>query len=506
MTAEQIKKQESELAAKVMDLSIGKLLLRYHYFSPALCRLAISQLPGKMMTDGKSLCYDTQFILERYEQSEALPVHDLLHSVLHNLFRHWNIGNVQPSLWDAACDIAVEALICDIAPELETPDNADRRKKIIRELSSQVRPLTAEKLYAYFSRQQFPEQTAKEYIQLFSVDEHRLWHKSSDERELEPEEQLPTMPVSESDEQKQQAKQGDSEQQGGDSEGNEQGEEKQSKEQSDGDGENARSDSIEKWLDEQSKAKQKELEDRWKQIAKQVQSELEAFGRTDDPARLTLVDILEHIDREKTDYRAFLHRFAVRGEVMKSDLDSFDVNFYCYGLQLYGDVAFIEPPEYKEVKRIKDLVIAIDTSASVGKETVRAFVRKTYSILKTEESFFSRINIHILQCDTRIQDMAVMTCEQELERYIDGLELKGFGGTDFRPVFEYIEEQRSQGKLSDLKGMIYFTDGLGTFPERSPDYETAFVFLQGDYEKDPKPEVPPWAVRIMLEEGDVLDV
>ncbi|MBQ2580873.1 MAG: hypothetical protein II574_04515 [Ruminococcus sp.] len=506
MTAEQIKKQESELAAKVMDLSIGKLLLRYHYFSLALCRLAISQLPGKMMTDGKSLCYDAQFILERYKLSDTMPVHDILHSVLHNLFRHWNIGKVKPSLWDCSCDIAVEALICNIAPDLEIEQNADKRKKIIRELSSQVKPLTAEKLYAYFSRQQLSEQTAQEYIQLFSVDEHRLWHKNNDERELEPEEQLPTMPVSESDEQSQQTEQGRNEQQGSDSEKKEQCEENQSGERSNGDAESSHSDSIEKWLDEQSKAKQKELEDSWKQIAKQVQSELEAFGRSDDPAKLTLVDILEHIGREKTDYRAFLRRFAVQGEVMKSDLDAFDVNFYCYGLKLYGDVALIEPPEYKEVKRIKDLVIAIDTSASVGRETVRAFVRKTYSILKTEESFFSRINIHILQCDIRIQDIAVMTCEQELERYIDALELKGFGGTDFRPVFEYIEEQRAQGKLSELKGMIYFTDGLGTFPEKAPDYETAFVFLQGDYEKDQKPEVPPWAVRIMLDEGDVLDV
>ena len=107
--------------------------------------------------------------------------------------------------------------------------------------------------------------------------------------------------------------------------------------------------------------------------------------------------------------------------------------------------------------------------------------------------------------DTDIRDAALISCEQELEKYIDGLELKGFGGTDFRPVFEYIANQRAQGKLSGLKGMIYFTDGLGTFPEKAPDYETAFVFIQGDYEKNSKPDVPPWAVRIVMQEGDVLD-
>ena len=134
------------------------------------------------------------------------------------------------------------------------------------------------------------------------------------------------------------------------------------------------------------------------------------------------------------------------------------------------------------------------------------FVQKTYTILKSEESFFSRVDIHILQCDVQVRDAALINCEQELESYIEGLELKGFGGTDFRPVFEYVDSVRAEGGLRELKGLIYFTDGLGTFPEKAPDYEAAFVFLQGDYEKDANPEIPPWATKIVLQEGDVSDV
>ena len=102
--------------------------------------------------------------------------------------------------------------------------------------------------------------------------------------------------------------------------------------------------------------------------------------------------------------------------------------------------------------------------------------------------------------------MAVMTCEQELEKYIDGLELKGFGGTDFRPVFEYVDEQIEHGVLNDLKGIIYFTDGLGTFPQKAPGYETAFVFVSDDADPDKYPEVPLWAAKIVLEQGDVVNV
>ena len=533
MTDSQLKKRRSQLGARVMSLSVSRLLLRQHYFASAVGRLSLAQLDGTMLTDGKQLCYDPSFVLERYRIDDCLPVHDLLHSLLHNIFRHWSTGSVQPKLWDVCCDIACEALIAKISPELDLGQDSERRHRLVRELSSQVKPLTAEKLYAYLSSQQLTQQQLNEYSLLFCVDDHRLWHKKNEKGELEPEEALPTFPIGiddgETDDSKQKVGDGDSsdgeeqkqsdresngenggcEKSGGDSKNssdnggadkNDDGESGDDTQQSE-----AGSDAVRQWLTQQSAAETKELDERWKEIARQIQSELEAFGTSSDEAGLALVETLEHVSRERTDYRSFLRRFAVSGEVMKSDPDSFDVNFYCYGMQLYGNVAFIEPPEYKEVKRVKDFVIAIDTSGSVGKDTVRAFVQKTYNILKSEESFFSRVNIHILQCDTRIQDAAVLGSSEELESYIDKLELKGFGGTDFRPVFEYVDRKRASGELKGLKGIVYFTDGLGAFPEKAPDYEAAFVFLQGIYEKNERPQVPPWAVKIILEENEVLE-
>ncbi len=78
--------------------------------------------------------------------------------------------------------------------------------------------------------------------------------------------------------------------------------------------------------------------------------------------------------------------------------------------------------------------------------------------------------------------------------------LKGFGGTDFRPVFERIQELYKRHEFSNLKGMLYFTDGYGTFPAMPPGYETAFVFIDRGVEV---PEVPPWAMRIVLKEEDI---
>ena len=56
--------------------------------------------------------------------------------------------------------------------------------------------------------------------------------------------------------------------------------------------------------------------------------------------------------------------------------------------------------------------------------------------------------------------------------------IHGRGGTDFRPVFEEVERMREKREFSDLKALIYFTDGDGIYPEKKPDYETAFVFVK----------------------------
>ena len=114
------------------------------------------------------------------------------------------------------------------------------------------------------------------------------------------------------------------------------------------------------------------------------------------------------------------------------------------------------------------------------------------------DSFFRKVNIHIIQCDDQIQTDQKITCEEELKSYMEKLELKGEGGTDFRPAFAYVDEMIRQHAFEHLRGMIYFTDGRGIYPAKRPVYETAFVFMEEEYEDV---DVPPWAIKIILEEG-----
>ena len=62
------------------------------------------------------------------------------------------------------------------------------------------------------------------------------------------------------------------------------------------------------------------------------------------------------------------------GETMKVNDEEFDYIFYTYGLKLFKNIPLIEPLEYKEEKRIRDFVVAIDTSGSTSGETVQKFL------------------------------------------------------------------------------------------------------------------------------------
>ena len=242
------------------------------------------------------------------------------------------------------------------------------------------------------------------------------------------------------------------------------------------------------------------LEHKWRDISEKTQTGMETFGRDQSRDEESLLEQIRVQNQKRQDYRAFLRKFAVLREEMQIDTDSFDYGFYSYGLRLYGNMPLIEPQEFKEVQKIQDFVIAIDTSMSCSGDLVKAFLSETYGVLLETESFFKKVNIHVIQCDEKVQSDVKITCREELEDYMANMEIRGGGGTDFRPVFAYVEQLREAGAFDRLKGLLYFTDGYGIFPARKPDYDVAFLFMEEDYSDR---AVPPWAIRLVLQPEDV---
>lgn len=239
-----------------------------------------------------------------------------------------------------------------------------------------------------------------------------------------------------------------------------------------------------------------EREKQWKEQNEKLQTEMETFSKEASEHAESILNQVQIENRERYDYRKFLRKFAVLKEEMQVDADSFDYIFYHYGMSLYGNMPLIEPQETKEVRKVEDFVIAVDTSMSCKEELIKKFLEETYSVLSESESFFRKINVHIIQCDDKIQSDVVITNETELREYMQDFEVKGLGGTDFRPVFGYVSELLRQKAFHRLKGLIYFTDGYGTFPAKRPLYETAFVFMKEDYRDI---DVPVWAMKLIIE-------
>ena len=241
------------------------------------------------------------------------------------------------------------------------------------------------------------------------------------------------------------------------------------------------------------------LKKHWKDVSDRMQTEL-SIGREAGTEDGDLSDELAVENRERYDYRTFLKKFAVLKEEMQIDPDSFDYVFYSYGLRMYGNMPLIEPQEWKETHKIEEFVIVIDTSMSCSGDLVRKFLEETYHILAETESFFRKVHIRILQCDDAVRADQLITTGEELKQYMDHLQLYGGGGTDFRPAFTYVQQLIDQGEFKNLKGLLYFTDGKGTFPRKRPPYDAAFILFREDYKEV---SVPPWAIRLMLDEEDL---
>ena len=110
-------------------------------------------------------------------------------------------------------------------------------------------------------------------------------------------------------------------------------------------------------------------------------------------------------------------------------------------------------------------VVAIDTSGSTRGD-LPVFFAELVSLMKS----FGKFELDVIQCDAKVQDVKHFS-EANPPPPDRKWEVKGLGGTDFRPVFEYIQKElREQPDL-----LLFFTDGCGTAPEQRPAYPVMWV-------------------------------
>lgn len=444
-------KRVEQIATQIITYSRNELLVSLRFMDLALCKLAYKMADvERTATDGAFLYYNPRHIFKLYEAGNAELNHSHLHTVFHCIFYHPFIDKtINRPLWDLACDIAVEGIISELnMKQLDCVSSL----QITQELSilkAKYGKLTAERLYRKFLNGNLRASEVIRLQKIFGFDDHVVWYaieNSGSQTQLL------------------------SEAQAWDTD----------------DGQDPQSNAF--------------VQDEWQKISERVKVDLETSSKEWGDRSANLMQNITEVNRETYDYSDFLQKFSVMGEEMQINDDEFDYIFYTYGLQLYKNVPLVEPLEYKDVKKVKEFVVAIDTSGSVQGELVKKFITKTYNILSQQANFFTKINVHIIQCDAKIQQDDKITSKEEFEALMKRIELKGFGGTDFRPVFAYVDDLAKKGEFENLKGLIYFTDGYGTFPDKKPAYDTAFIFIDDEYIQ---PQIPVWAIKLVLAKEEI---
>ncbi len=119
-------------------------------------------------------------------------------------------------------------------------------------------------------------------------------------------------------------------------------------------------------------------------------------------------------------------------------------------------------------EQLPEVVIAIDTSGSIDTESLSKFSAEASNVLGAYDT-----TIRVIFCDSRIHKEEVYT-RADLPMKLKPI---GGGGTDFRPVFDYIKKNNHTPAC-----LIYFTDLYGSFPIQEPEYPTMWLTTTEDKE------------------------
>ncbi len=200
---------------------------------------------------------------------------------------------------------------------------------------------------------------------------------------------------------------------------------------------------------EKEKISPSELEGEEDEILKQINQKMKDQGELPKDLKRFFPELLA----DTIDWRVELHRYL--NVHAKEDYRFFPPN------KKYIHQGIALPSLNSELLKI---VVAIDTSGSIDTDLLALFFAHFQSIMES----FNSYEIDLIECDAKIQEHRIFYPGDVIEyRAVGG------GGTDFRPVFEYVENY-----IFDAQIVIYFTDGFGTFPDTLPSHDTLWIMPQ----------------------------
>ena len=198
--------------------------------------------------------------------------------------------------------------------------------------------------------------------------------------------------------------------------------------------------------EEESSSKNDDLHEEMKEQFEQTFQKLKRQGNLPKELHLVVPEYFSH----KVDWREFLYGYIAAHAKSTYSFSPPNMKYLYRGICL--------PSLSSDLLRI---VVAIDSSGSVDQELLSTFMGEVSSVMQQYPNY----EIDLITADAKIQSHRVFLPGEPLD-----YEILGGGGTDFRPVFEYIDRHIDYPTL-----LIYFTDGDGRFPEIEASYDVLWV-------------------------------
>ncbi len=408
---------------------LGALVLRL----PMVC--AKDDWCDATFSNGKKLYYNEHYIdALSPDQTQFVLAHEALHCALSHFARRQN--RVQHR-WDMACDFAINPML--INDGMKPPVDAN----YLREYDG----MTAEEIYPL--------------LQDNDNDQEREL-----EQELNPDSDNEKDDNSGGSPDQHDQKEGRDQKQKSDSKG--QGEEdggvrEENSEQGDGQGKKQQG-PPEEGEGEPDPLTPQEIESlslQWQQrMASAAQQAIQAGKMGGSMARM-----VDHLLQPRLPWRMLLSRYMTM--VARDDYT------YMRPSSRRGD-----PAVYPSLRSAQlNIVVALDISGSISNNEINEFMSEVDSI-KAQ----MRARITLLVCDSKMDGPWLF---EPWDEFTMPKKFKGGGGTSFKPVIEWAEEQDEAPNL-----IVYFTDAQGEFPEKEPTFPVVWLV---------KGKTPvPWGQRVQL--------
>ncbi|MDE0333939.1 MAG: VWA-like domain-containing protein [Defluviicoccus sp.] len=208
-------------------------------------------------------------------------------------------------------------------------------------------------------------------------------------------------------------------------------------------------------------------EQAWDEAMHQALNIARAEGKTPG----LVAETIRNAHASKLDWRTLLRRYMTDAAKRDYSWSVPNRRFIATGLYL---------PSIRS-EGIDTIAVIIDTSRSLSTQTLVEF----WAELREVAAEIRPGRVIVLQVDTALQDAA----EYAPDELPDEIAIKGRGGTDFRPGFEWLAEQGIQPGVC-----LYFTDmECSSYPESPPPFDVVWVSYgppPSDWNREP------WGERI----------